>query len=62
MKSILFGVEEGPVVLDHIFTPILSDGLDVAFFIFIGVAIDLGDIDIAFVMALNESVFDIGFL
>ena len=49
-------MEEGPIVLDHVFAAIHPHRIGVILLIFIGIAIDLGDIDIAFVMALDEDV------
>ena len=53
----LLGVEEGPVVLDHVFPAVFADGLWVVLFIVIGVAVDLADVDVAFVVALDEHIF-----
>ena len=55
-KECLFRVEEGPIVLDHVLAPILTDGVWVVFFVFVGVAINFGDIDVAFVVAFDEDI------
>ena len=54
--------EHGPRVLDHVFAAVHPNGLWVILFIFIGVAIDFGDVDIAFVMAFDEDIVEPRFL
>ena len=57
-----FGVEIGPIVLDHVFPAIHPDRIGIVFFVAISVAIDLGDVDEAFVVPFDENFLRPGFL
>ena len=54
--------EHRPRVLNHVLATVSADGVGVVFLVSIGIAIDLGDVDEALVMTLDEDVRGTRFL
>ena len=62
IMSGLFGVEESPVILNHVFATVHPHCIRIIFLIFVGIAIDFGDVDVTFVVAFDKDIPYSGFL